>query len=251
MEYPDFVARFYDVIYGSLRTGVDHDYYLHAAQVAEGPVLEVGVGTGRLLVDMLRNGVDGYGIDISATMIDVLKNRLEESDRHRVGVQDVRRLALDRTFRLIVAPFRVFSHLTDVDDQLTAFQQVRDHLAPDGELLFDLFVPDHVLVSRGMPPTVDFEGEWRPGLSLKRTTSVVPKPHRQINEVTMHYEWEEDGRMHDGSWTFPMRYFYRYEIEHLLARCGLAIREEYGDFDRRPLDAQSKEFVVHAVRKGN
>jgi SAM-dependent methyltransferase len=250
MQYPDFVARFYDVIYGALRSGVDHDYYLRRARDAHGPVLEVGVGTGRLFLDMLREGVDAYGIDLSPAMIDVLQGRLEKRDRHRVQVQDVRRLAWNRPFRLIVAPFRVLSHLVRIEDQLTALQRVREHLAPDGEFLFDLFVPDAVLVTRGMPPTVDFEGEWSPGHSLRRTTSVVPRPHAQINEVTMRFEWEEGGRVHDRSWKFLMRYFYRYEIEHLLARCGLEICGLCGDFGNHPLDEGSKEFVIHSRAKG-
>ncbi len=66
--YPDFVARFYDPVYAQVRDGVDNDFYLARMAAAGGPVLEIGCGTGRLLREALRRGIDAWGIDVSLAM---------------------------------------------------------------------------------------------------------------------------------------------------------------------------------------
>jgi len=63
--YPDFVARFYDTVYARVRDGVDNAWYLDQMSAADGAVLEVGVGTGRLFVEARRRGIDAWGIDRS------------------------------------------------------------------------------------------------------------------------------------------------------------------------------------------
>ena len=68
-DYPEFVARFYDTVYAKLRDGVDNDYYLARIAASPGPVLEIGVGTGRLFCEALRRGADIEGLDISPSMI--------------------------------------------------------------------------------------------------------------------------------------------------------------------------------------
>lgn len=101
--YPDFVARFYGAVYAQVRNGVDNDYYLKAMAAAGGPVLEVGVGTGRLFTEARRRGIDAWGIDLSPTMIERCRDKLPERDRARVRVADATRLEVDRRFALVVA----------------------------------------------------------------------------------------------------------------------------------------------------
>lgn len=242
--YPDVVARFYDVIYARIRSSVDHDYYLEKARRAGGAVLEVGVGTGRLFLEALNAHVDVHGLDVSPSMINVLQNKLAEPDRRRVQVGDVRTFADEGRYDLILAPFRVLGHLTETADQLLALSNMRRHLTDDGRLIFDVFVPNPVLCHQGLAPTVDFDGEWSPGQKLRRTMSVTARPFRQINLVSMLLEWEEDGQWRRHQWEFPMRYFYRYELEHLVARAGLVLESMTGDFHNHPVGADSRDFVL-------
>ena len=110
-EYPDFFARFYDTIYDHIRDATDHQYFVNKILEAKGPVLEIGVGTGRFFMDALNRGADIYGIDISPTMLDILKNKLPDKEHYRIQVQDICSFKLDQKFDLIIAPFRVFMHL--------------------------------------------------------------------------------------------------------------------------------------------
>jgi SAM-dependent methyltransferase len=243
--YPDFVARFYDTVYAEVRDGVDNDYYLRKMAEADGPILEIGVGTGRLLSRALEQGVDAYGIDLSPVMIERCREKLPTDRRARVWVDDAVRLQSDRRFALVVAPFRVLSHVEAVDDQRRLLDAVHGVLRPGGRLIFDVYVPNLKLLLEGLPETRDFEGEHAPGLKLRRfVASSRADLSEQTNHVRMSFAWDEPDGEHRGDWEFDMRFFFRFELEHLVARSKLELEAIYGDFDEGPLSADSREYIV-------
>ena len=246
--YPESFARFYDVIYSHLRTA-DRDYFLRKILETRGPVLETGVGTGRFFLDALNKGADIYGIDISPTMLDQLKSKLDQSQHHRIFHQDVRTLNLNKKFDLAVAPFRVFSHLLRVEDQLQALNSVHDHLNPGGKFIFDLFVPDLRLLQEGVREQTDFEGEYAPGKKLRRVVSSNADLINQISQVTMTLIWDEDNAQKTETWDLPMRFYFRYELEHLVCRSRLALSHIYGDYEEHDLGTDSKDFIVVCERR--
>jgi len=246
--YPDFVARFYDVVYRQVRDAADKSYYVDKLVSCGGPSLEAGVGTGRIFLAALREGADVYGTDNSAEMMALLQGKLEPGHHHRIRQCDLVTMDLGKRFDLIIAPFRLLSHLIDIEDQIKALNTVYDHLTPGGIFIFDLYVPNLKLLLDGLSPTVDFDGEYAPGKRLRRTTSATSNLISQITSVTMTFDWEEEGGRHSRNWAFPMRFFFRYEIEHLIARSKLKLKAIYGDFAESPLDASSKEFLIHCVR---
>jgi len=243
--YPDFVARFYDVVYAQMRDGVDNAWYLHRMAAAGGPVLEIGVGTGRLLAEARRRGIDARGIDLSPAMVERCRAKLEPADRNRVAVADAVHLRTDRRYALVCAPFRVLSHVHDTRDQLRLLDAVHECLEPGGTFVFDLYVPSLKLLLEGMPETTDFDGAHAPGRRLRRIVSSAPADlSRQTNRVRMSFVWEEDEGERRGDWEFEMRFFFRFEIEHLVARSKLVLEAVHGDFADGPLAAGSREYVV-------
>jgi SAM-dependent methyltransferase len=243
--YPEFVARFYDVVYAQVRDGVDNDYYLARMAEADGPVLEIGVGTGRLLAAALDRGIDAYGIDLSPTMVERCREKLPEAARERVWEEDAVRLRTERRFSLVVAPFRVLSHVPEPEDQIRLLDAAHDALAPGGTFVFDLYVPSLKLLLEGLPEVTDFDGHHAPGKRLRRTVSADPADLlRQSNHVRMDFDWEDDDGEHHESWEFDMRFYFRYELEHLVARSRLALEGIHGDFEGGDLAADSREFVV-------
>lgn len=246
-EYPEYVARFYDLIYSKLRS-IDREYFLNKILEVQGPVLEIGVGTGRIFLDALDRGSDIYGIDVSASMLEKLKNKLDKKHHDRIFLQDARRLNLNRKFDLIVAPFRVFSHFIDVADQLLVLNNVHDHLNRNGRFIFDLYVPDLNILLHGIKEQIDFEGEYRPGKKLRRIVSAKPDPINQISLVTMNFTWEEDDRVRAETWQTQMRFYFRYELEHLVHRSKLKLKNIYGDYQEHELHSDSKDFVVVCER---
>jgi SAM-dependent methyltransferase len=247
--YPDFVARFYDVVYSRVRDGVDSEHYLQAARSVDGPVLEIGVGTGRLFAEALRRGADVHGIDLSPVMIERCRAKLPPSERGRVQVEDAVRLRSEPRFALVMAPFRVLSHVADPDDQIRLLDAVHGALRPGGIFVFDLYVPSLKLLLEGMPETCDFDGEHAPGRRLRRFVSSAPADlARQTNHVRMSFVWEEEDGEHRGDWEFEMRFFFRFELEHLVARSALDLVAIHGDFAGGPLSADSREYVVACRR---
>jgi SAM-dependent methyltransferase len=243
-EYPDYAARFYDVIYHQLRSRVDSQYFLDKIRSAGGRILEIGVGTGRFFTEAIASGADIYGIDVSQSMIDILKSKLDSSVHHRIYTGDACTMKLDQKFRLIIAPFRVFSHVIDVTDQVKFLNNVREHLEEKGTFIFDLFIPDPGLLRNGIDNVTDFEGEYEPGKKLRRTVSSCPDIVNQILDITMKFEWIENNNWLSKTWKMKLRFFFRYELEHLIRLSGLNLENIFGDYKGNLLSKASKEFVV-------
>jgi len=243
-EYPENFARFYDVIYHHMRDNVDNDYFQNVIKQTKGKVLEIGVGTGRLFSNALNQGADLYGLDISQSMLNVLYKKLPENQHYRISLQNIIDFKFDFKFNLIIAPFRVIMHVLEKDEQIRALNNVYDHLEKTGKFIFDAFVPDLNQLLNGINNQVDFEGEYKAGKKIKRTVSTKPDLINQLINITFHLEWEEDNELKQDEWKVPMRYFFRYELEHLIERSKFEKYKIYGDYQGSELNQQSREFVM-------
>jgi SAM-dependent methyltransferase len=249
VNYPDFVARFYDVVYKQIRSHVDEAYFLDQIAKSRGRVLEIGVGTGRLFSQALNLGADIYGVDVSEPMIERAKEKISPEHQHRLWIRNAVTMQLPCKFQLIIAPFRVFAHLTDVDDQIDCLKRINEHLEPGGRFIFDMYVPDLKILASGRPEQVDFEGEYEKGKKLIRVTSASYDLLRQIANVQMRFKWDENGTGQEAVWSFPMRFYFRFELEHLIRLSNLELEAIYGDYQEKALDKDSKDFVLICRRK--
>jgi SAM-dependent methyltransferase len=243
-EYPFHFARFYDLIYHQVRDSVDLGFFLKEIRQTRGKILEIGVGTGRLFTEALKEGADIYGLDISPAMIDILLKKLDEEQHWRISKQNIIDFKFDSKFDLIIAPFRVLMHLIDKEDQLRALNNVYDHLAENGRFIFDLFIPDLNRLIHGFNNETDFEGEYLPGQKMRRIVSTRPDLLNQIINVHFLLEWEEENIVKRDEWNVPMRFFFRYELEHLVERSKFESYKLLGDYQGNELNSNSKEFVV-------
>jgi SAM-dependent methyltransferase len=248
VDYPDFVARFYDVVYHQIRSHVDEAYFLDQITRAGGKVLEIGVGTGRLFSQALKNGADIYGLDINEKMIEKAREKIPPDEHHRLLVQNAVTMQLPHRFALILAPFRVFAHLIEVEDQISCLNRIREHLEPGGCFIFDMFIPNLNVLANGIPERVDFEGEYEKGKKLIRITSANYDLSQQIGNVQMKFKWDEDGREHEAVWEFPMRFYFRFELEHLVRLSNLELEAIYGDYQENPINEDSTDYVLVCKR---
>lgn len=244
MEYPEHFAKFYDVIYHQIRDGVDNRYFQNEIQKSSGRILEIGVGTGRLFMQALEKNADIYGIDISRSMIDVLYKKLNMEQQKRVSRQNIIDFKFDFKFDLIIAPFRVIMHLYEKADQLKALNNVYKHLHKGGRFIFDVFVPDLKQLVTGLNNHTDFEGEYEPGKKLKRVVSTTPDLINQLINIDFHLEWDEQDGAKQEDWKLALRFFFRYELEHLMERSHFEKYEILGDYKGSKLTRESKEFIV-------
>jgi SAM-dependent methyltransferase len=140
-----------------------------------------------------------------------------------------------------------------VADQKACLACVRKHLKPGGRFILDVFYPD---VPRLIDPRYLMELAADPPVTLPdgrvlRRTERTAAFHMaaQYNDIELiHYVQWPDGREERLVHSFPMRHFYRYEIEHLLEICGFRITAFYGDYARRPFGDGSKEMVIVAEK---
>jgi SAM-dependent methyltransferase len=254
-EYPPSLAEFYDAI-PLYRDRRDIEFYVALARESGGPVLELGCGTGRVLLPTARAGIEIVGLDCSAAMLERcrVKLRAERDDvRQRVHLLrgDMAAFALGRRFALITTPFRSFQHLLRVDEQLACLAAARRQLAPGGRLVLEVFHPRPAALH---DPAWTEEREDVPetrledGRTFRRAVRIAAF-HRaeQVNDVEMvFYITHPDGRSERVAERFPMRYCFRFELEHLLTRAGFQVESLFGGFDRVPFADDSHDIIFIA-----
>lgn len=243
-EYERLVARTYDDAYAVIRDpSGDAAFYRFMAETQGGPLLELGCGTGRVLLEVAKTGIECVGLDASREMLRVLR---EKKPPDTVAVVHAHMESFDLgegRFRLITAPFRAVQHLLDVPSQLAALNNVRRHLARGGAFAFDVFDPDLARTAVAHEPE-SLEATFRhQAHEVRRYTTVVRDASAQIMTVT--FRFESDAPELVGSARFQMRWYYRYELEHLLDRAGFTDLTFYRDFARTPW-SHGRETVVVA-----
>ena len=243
-KYPANFARFYDTIYHQIRDTVDNEYFQNEIKNTSGKVLEIGVGTGRLFINALNQGADIYGLDISEAMLEVLSKKLQKKQYYRISLQNLIDFTYDFKFDLIIAPFRVIMHLLDKEEQIKAIDNVFNHLNSNGRFIFDAFIPDLNQLIKGISNQLDFEGEYDRGKKIRRIVSTSPDIINQIIQVNFHLEWEENNVLNHEDWILPLRFYFRYELEHLIERSKFKKYKIFGDYQGNELNQQSKEFVI-------
>jgi SAM-dependent methyltransferase len=223
-----------------------------------GTVLEVGCGTGRILLPIARAGYTIAGLDASPQMLGRCEAQVRE-EANAVGARvslhegDARAFDLGRKFDLVIAPFRVVQHLTTIDDQLGFLHSVARHLAPGGRFVFDVFNPNFsVLATADGTEHEDTPETTLPdGRSFRRARRVSRvRWIDQVSEIELIYYISSDSgkKVQRQVQSFDMRWFLRAELVHLLARGGFGLRSIYGDFDRSPLSDKSPEQIARAER---
>ena len=245
----DAWADVYDAVYSYVRD--DIPFYVEEAQVSGSPVLELGCGTGRVSIPIAESGVAITGLDFSEPMLDVARRKSRRIASSGGGITfvhaDMRDFSLDGPFGLIIIPFRGFLSLLTVEDQTRTLRAIRRHLAPDGRLVFNVFVPDlEMLVQEGDTPYhMRDVTDPETGRRLVLWHQSRYDNHNQIIHArVIAEELDERGTMVRRFYRdFQLRYAHRWEIHHLLVTCGFQVQELYGDFDRSAFDEASSEMV--------
>jgi SAM-dependent methyltransferase len=231
-EY-DAIARLYDPWSASVVE--DISFYVDEALASGGPVVELGVGTGRVAIPTAMAGVDVIGVDSSAGMLAVCRQRADEAGvggRLDVRHGDLRKPPVDERVPLVTCPFRAYLHLRDDAERLEALMAAHAVLQPGGRLVFDVFTPSREDIEETdgrwieREPGIDERADW--DLEAQTLTLSVRGP---VGESTMTLWWLEPARWHT-----------------LLAEAGFEVLACYGWFDRRPFDG-GEDSVWVTVRK--
>ena len=250
------ISELYDSV-TLYRLRPDVDFYVEEAGASDGKVLELGSGTGRVLIPIARLGKEITGVDASPRMLAQCQARLDEEppevrDKATLVRADMRDLELGQRFSLVMIPFRPLQHLIAVSDQIATLQAIHRHLEPGGRLVFDVFNPNlRYLVEDRTDEREDTPEVALPDNRTFRRTGRVTAVHivDQYSEIEMiYYVRGADGITQRLVHGFLMRWYWRYELEHLLARCNFRVKAVFGDFNRSPLTDESPEMIFIAER---
>jgi SAM-dependent methyltransferase len=248
---PDFdlFAYYYDADMGSFTD--DLPFYLQLARRTTGPLLDAMCGTGRVIVPLAEAGFQAVGLDVAPAMVHAVERKIvarDLADRLRVVQGDVRTCTLAERFGLVLVPLNSFMHLQTVADQLAALHTLKHHLRPDGLLVIDLFNPDpHELTGEQGVLVYERTFTSADGRQVQKfvTRRTDWAAQRQMVEF-IYDELQSDGGVLRRVLPFVMRWLYRFEIEHLLARADLQLEAVYGDYELAPYESSSTQLLVVA-----
>ena len=253
-----FVAEYYDYV-APYRDRQDIAFFVDSALESGGPVLEVGSGTGRVLIPTARAGINIVGLDLSEHMLSVCRENLREEPvevRERVELiqADMRQFDLKKSFPLVTLPFRPFQHLLTIEDQISCLKSINNHLDVEGHLILDLFNPSLEALTRdniGEEFGDEPESSTPSGQRVIRRHKIVARDlFNQINHTELiYYVTHPDGRHERLVHAFPMRYLFRFEAEHLLVRCGFRLEHVYADYDKSPYGSDYPGELIMVARK--
>lgn len=242
--------RYYDHAYRSYRPDVG--FYVREAVRSKGPVLELGVGTGRIAFAIAEAGVDLVGIDLSAGMLARAEERIQKKPRRvREHIElhegDMREIDLERRFPLVIAPFNVLQHLYEDDDLTRALASVKRHLRPNGLFAFDVLMPDPRALARDPARFFKCRSTKHPkdGKRYDYAEAFDYDAARQIQTITMRFTDPDDPERVFFS-RLAQRQFFPRELASLLAANDLEIVSHDGGFDGERLDETSESQVVVA-----
>jgi SAM-dependent methyltransferase len=243
----------YDVLYDDVR--FDIAPHVAIARAADGPVLEVCCGNGRLLVPTLEAGVDADGLDLDPAMLADPRRKLAARGLEAgVFEADMRDFTLPRRYAQLVIPFNSFLHNLAQDDQLATLRCCREHLLPGGEL--------HLIVFH---PAAEKLLAWAGGPKLLKEIPIAGDPRRlrvwdqarddrieQIRTVTRRMEWvtADDAVTDTRTVTFSLRYVFKPEMELLLRVAGFR-RWEAGSAMMDHDAGASGGADPHPIREGD
>ena len=233
MESPyDAIAAIYDPWSRSVTEDVG--FYVEEAVEAGSPIVELGIGTGRIAIPTAAAGIRVIGVDSSPGMLEICREQAEFA-----GVADLLDLRLGdlidppvpECVRLVTCPFRAFMHLRSDEDRLAALAATRRLLEPGGRLVFDVFQP-------GADDIADTHGRW-----LEREPGIFERADwdEEARTLTLSVRGPEGGTTMSLAWISPE------EWSALVHEAGFDVFACYGWFDRTPY--QGGEDTVWIVRR--
>ncbi len=254
LEYERFadIYRVWTATAGS--THANLPFYVQAYLAAEGPVVELGVGDGRIAVEAARQGQHVIGVDLSPAMLALCRARATDAgvaDRLTLLQGDFRSFALAEPAALIALPYHSIGHLTSLDAKRDAVRHIHAQLRPGGRFIFDdfLMTPERLDQMRRVQLRAEYDtpdGQH----ALLWVTSLIDDAAQTMRVVTWEDLLDDDGvmvrrryRPLSLSWMTPA------QAEGLLADAGFTVERCLGAFDGTPFRAATAEEQIWIARK--
>jgi SAM-dependent methyltransferase len=206
------------------------NFYVTLAQRHPGPVLELGCGSGQLIVPIAAKSTPAVGLDNSPEMLTAARRRARAAGvRVELVEGDMREFELGRQFSLIFIARNSLLHLSEQNEFAACFSAVRRHLAPDGIFAFDIFKPNPGMCSR--PSTERFAVMRVSSPSYGEITVEETSDYDALSQVNRATWFISTPEQHDA-WVAPLhlRWIFPQELRALLAANGFRLERRDGDY---------------------
>jgi SAM-dependent methyltransferase len=242
-------AALYDLVLGGL--DFDLPFWLGVGRAAGGPVLEVGCGTGRVLLPLLEAGVDADGVDLFPAMLERARAKAAARGfRPTLVAADMADFTMPRRYARAICPFNAFAHADGPEAQIATLRCVREHLEAGGAFVLHMSLPSPGYWSEpdGVP-VLEIEAKHpETGNTLQmwdtRFKDPVAQRQRSENEVR---ELAPDGTVVSSRrMVSTQRWVYRAELELLFRLAGYPRWEIFGGFEGEPLERPDQQLVAWA-----
>lgn len=224
-------------------------FYTQLAATTGGPVLDLACGTGLATLPIARLGLATTGLDLSAPMVAHARRKAAAEGLEVTWLTgDVRRFALDQRFRLIIMTGNAFQAMLTEADQAALFARVAAHLDQGGRFAFETRNPGgHDLTTQLV------EEPWKSyvnisGHTVAMSTTQVYDPEHKLLHWTVYRRWEEAGAPRVQAGRIACRFTPPDELNATIARSGLAVEAQYGNWDHSPLTPTSPS-IISVLRK--
>lgn len=242
-DYADPVI--YDSESAHLQTETERalHFYLKRCREANGPVLELGCGTGRYTIPIAQAGIDITGLDVVPAMLD--RAREKAGDLHMRWIQaDAREFHLSAQFAMIFETGAMFQHLLERTDHEAALTRIREHLYPNGIFLMNTNFPRPGMMKDAPEEQAWFEHTDELGRHIRVSGTDRYDPVRQVKHETAIRRWmNEAGEEVVVPAPLSLRLFFPQELETLLHYNGFNVIERFGDWDQSPLTKDSPMII--------
>jgi SAM-dependent methyltransferase len=246
-EYYGMLAEFWDLFRGDTSTWEDRFFYLDAVKKYGQPVLDVGCGTGRILLDFMQQGIDIDGIDNSADMLRWLQEKAEKlSLQPTVFHQEMQRLSLPRKYQTILVPSSSFQLLLDASLPPLAMNCFFEQLLPGGVLA----MPFMTLWKEGDPLESESTREVvRPqdGATIRRWSHTRFDPQTDLEHTLDRYEILREGTVvaaEEHRQSPATRSYSRQQAIALYQEAGFREIQVFHEFTFEPVRDEDMTFCV-------
>jgi SAM-dependent methyltransferase len=247
----DLLSRYYDLENADFTE--DLDFWLDLAETHGDPILELGCGSGRVLLHLARRGHAITGVDNSPEMLALLEAKLKQASTKHIAVPPTRLAAslhdfqTTESFKLAIMPFNTFMHLLTLEAQTAALVNIRQHLAVGAPLALDMPNPGDAYA--GPEPGLALERTFRDGASTVQQFSCIALDRAaQLAHITWLYDAiAPGGAVQRTVVPLTLRYTFPGEMRLLVERCGFTLTHLYGDYDCSPLADGSPRMIVVAT----
>lgn len=242
------IADLYDVF---VQSALDIPFYLAEARQTTGEILDLMAGTGRVSLPLIAAGGRVTCVDNAPEMLAVLREKLAQRGLTAdVYAQDVRRLALDKRFDLILLPFHAFAELASGDDQQQALHAIHTHLAPGGRFICALHNPPVRL--RSVDGLLHLIGKY-PHAEGRLLVWILQtqRPDGAGVAITEFFEEYDAANRMTARRMMEMQVSFvaRAEFEALALAAGFHVVRLYGDYAGAPFDEATSPFMIWVLSR--